>query len=134
MTALSVPASEEPCNWTKRIFDGRVLFELRFERKGTDTLKNDGLTLYQGEAVRCVVHYKKIAGAAVIKRAVQSGSDRAKAKAKKKKAKKRPPTTIWLAKVKGTGTWMPVRAMGESKWGKIRAGLTKFSVKSGAQH
>lgn len=124
LTALSMPASETPCTWTQRIFDGRVLYELRFENKGTETLKHDGLTLFRGEAVRCLVFYKKIAGAAVIKSAVQ----KTEKKKKKKAVKKRPPTTIWLARVKGTGTWMVVRARGESKWGTIRAGLTKFSV------
>jgi uncharacterized protein DUF3108 len=58
----AINATANPCDQTIPVFDGRRIFNLEFSELETASLNPEGAGAYQGEAWKCSVAYKPIAG------------------------------------------------------------------------
>lgn len=118
LAGMAGAGTDEPCTWKHRVYDGRRLVRLDFERLGPDRLEGDGLTMYRGPAIKCRVRLTKLADTKrksakrKTKRAVDDGDE----------------AVFWLARFQKPGIWLPVRARGWSKVGAVNAGLTYFKI------
>lgn len=108
------PGGGNPCSWSGEVYDGRRRYRLSFLPDGEDTLKKSMWNRYAGPAIRCKAMTKTIAGW--------------HKKSLAKKAKPRPPATIWFARFKGIGMWLPVKLVVHSRWGEIRGELSRFKL------
>ena len=119
VSGMAIPGNKKPCTWRHRVYDGRRLVRLEFTNLGKERLLNDGLTFYKGPAVKCRIRFVQLAD-----------TRRKPAKAQKKKGGGDPNVaTFWLARFKRPDMWLPVRALGWSDVGPVRAGLTNFKVR-----
>lgn len=118
----AVNATANPCDQTIPVFDGRRIFHLEFAELETTSLSPEGAGSYQGDAWKCSVLYKPIAGY-TRKWLVQQAKDPLK------------PFTVWMARfdeVMGpNGTQplvLPVRMLFETPVVNATAHLTDASV------
>ena len=58
----AINANANPCDQTIPVFDGRRIFNLEFSELETTSLNPEGAGAYQGDAWKCSVIYKPIAG------------------------------------------------------------------------
>lgn len=64
MTALQ---TDQPCRTVERVFDGKEVYDLRFELKGKVTIGSADGGSYRGQAYKCSVTYTPVAGRAAAK-------------------------------------------------------------------
>ncbi len=99
MTALQ---ADRPCQSVERVFDGKEVYDLRFELEGKVALGSSAQGSYRGEAYKCRVTYVPVAGRPAAKF--------------KKKGLTPPSFDIWLAPAGGEGNlFVPVLATGKLK-------------------
>jgi hypothetical protein len=110
-------ASENPCNASQRVFDGRDVFELTFSDAGTGKLGGDAA--YRGDVQNCQVRWHAIAG---------------------RSAEKGEPDEVYGVSFAPLGTlpsgqtlWFPVSLTGTIKGLDFEAYVTKLGVDGGQQ-
>jgi len=120
ISGMVIPGAAKPCTWRHRVYDGRRLFRLEFTNLGEERLRNDGLTFYRGNAIKCRVRFVKLAD-----------TSRKPAKSSKPDTLSgdRDEATFWMARFKRPDIWLPVRGVGWSAVGPVRAGLTFFDIR-----
>ena len=114
MTALQ---TGQPCRTVERVFDGKEVYDLRFELNGKVTIGSGDGGRYRGQAYKCSVIYTPVAG-------------RAAAKAKKKGLAPQK-FDIWFAPARaGTdgALFIPVLATGKLKGFSFVAYASKAAV------
>ena len=109
----------KPCQGTQDVYDGKEVFQLKFEYLKRDIVPITANGWFSGPAYKCRLTYKPVAGLS---------------KKKKRRLKKDPiqPFTVWMAPVKspmlGKSLLMPVRATGRMKWANLEIFIRKGSI------
>ncbi|MCF4164224.1 DUF3108 domain-containing protein [Zavarzinia compransoris] len=62
MLAAEAGPDDRICQREFKIFDGRRRYDIAFENKGPETIEAHGDTFFSGEAVHCVIRYRRIKG------------------------------------------------------------------------
>jgi hypothetical protein len=116
--------STRPCRLARRIFDGRKIFDLSVSPAGAVKLEKSDYDLYQGAAIKCMVHDRPIAGYS-------------RKKLKRYRDDPPKPLTVWAVPVNsvvvGRPMLVPVKIAGEASWTRISAQLRKVEI-DGRQH
>lgn len=108
-----------PCGGTIPVYDGRRRFDLIMEPRGTEEISTGKGAAFEGEALKCWIGFKRVAGY----------------KPRKKKRTDRtdglsewPDIYMWLAPVRAPGTTvhMPVRFFADTRLGSVVARATKL--------
>ncbi len=118
----AINSSVDPCDQTISVFDGRRVFELQFKELEATRLTPQGAGIYQGDAWKCSLTYKPIAGY-TRKWLVSQARDPLR------------PFTVWLARfddIMGpSGTQplvLPIRMLMETSTVNATAHLTDATV------
>lgn len=116
------PASNppnNPCGGTIPVYDGRRRFDLIMEPRGVEEISTGKGAAFEGEALKCWIGFKRIAG---YKPRKKKRSDRTDG------LSEWPDIYMWLAPVKGPGTvvHMPVRFYADTSLGSVVARATKL--------
>ncbi len=105
------PLSQEICNRTMAIFDGRMRYDLQLAFKRLDHVKAD--KGYDGPVVVCAVYFSPIAGYIPSRSAIKYVS-------------KLRDMEVWLAPIAGTRVMVPFRAQGPTPLGRVMLEATEF--------
>ncbi|TDP48212.1 DUF3108 domain-containing protein [Zavarzinia compransoris] len=62
MLAAENGADDQICKQTFKIFDGRRRYDVAFENKGPDHLNGNDDNFYAGDAIHCVIRYRRVKG------------------------------------------------------------------------
>ncbi len=118
----AINASATPCNQTISVFDGRRVFQLVFKELGSTRLAPQGAGIYHGEAWKCSLTYKPVAGYSR-KWLVSQAREPLK------------PFTLWLAQFEGSmgsngarPLVLPVRLLMETTTVNATVHLTEATV------
>lgn len=118
----AINASADPCSRTISVFDGRRVFQLQFKELEVIQLARQGAGIYQGDAWKCSLTYKPIAGY-TRKWLVAQARDPLK------------PFTVWLAKFDNVmgpngdqSLVLPIRLLMETSTINATAHLTAATV------
>ncbi|MGC1693769.1 MAG: DUF3108 domain-containing protein [Pseudolabrys sp.] len=105
------PLSQEACNRTTAVFDGRLRYDLQLTFKRIDHVKaNKG---YAGPVLVCAVYFSPIAGFIPSRAAIRYVS-------------KLRDMEVWLAPIAGTRVLVPFRAQGPTPLGRVVMEATEF--------
>lgn len=117
--------SDKPCGGTIPVFDGRRRFDLIMEYRETEEISTGKGDAWSGEAVKCWIGFKRVAG---YKPRKPKASDRADG------LSEWPDIYMWLAPIKGPDTvvYMPVRFFAKTRLGAVIARATKLETGYGA--
>lgn len=112
------PASN-PCGGTIPVYDGRRRFDLIMEPRGVEEISTGKGAAFEGEALKCWIGFKRVAG---YKPRKKKRSDRSDG------LSEWPDIYMWLAPVKGADTvvHMPVRFYADTRLGSVVARATKL--------
>lgn len=105
------PLSQEACNRTTSVFDGRLRYDLQLAFKRLDHVKAD--KGYVGPVVVCAVYFSPIAGYIPSRAAIRYVS-------------KLRDMEVWLAPIAGTRVLVPFRAQGPTPIGRVVMEATEF--------
>jgi hypothetical protein len=103
--------SQEACNRTAAVFDGRLRYDLRLAFKRLDRANAD--KGYAGPVVVCSVYFSPIAGFIPSRAAVRYVS-------------KQRDIEVWLAPIAGTRVLVPYRVQGPTPLGRVVLEATEF--------
>jgi hypothetical protein len=98
------PLSEQACQRTMAIFDGRLRYDLQFAFKRMDQVKAE--KGYDGPVVVCAVYFSPIAGYIPSRAAIRYIAGLRDIE-------------VWLAPIAGTRVLVPYRAQGPTPIGKV---------------
>jgi hypothetical protein len=115
ITALLWPISEllshGSCDGENKVFDGKKLFRLELEPRGSEVLRPTGYSPFSGETLVCRLHIEQIAG-----------------KMKDKSKNRIPPfVDVFLAPIEEGGPPLPIRLEATNLLGRIVLHLTEAS-------
>jgi hypothetical protein len=105
------PLSQEACQRTMAIFDGRMRYDLQLAFKRMDQVKAD--TGYTGPVVVCAVYFSPIAGYIPTRTAIRYIA-------------RQRDIEVWLAPIAGTRVLVPFRAQGPTPIGRFMVEATQF--------
>ena len=105
------PISQEACNRTMAIFDGRMRYDLQLAYKRMDTIKSD--KGYSGDVVVCAVYFSPIAGYIPSRSTI-------------KYIAKQRDMEVWLAPITGTRVLVPIKAQSPTPIGQAVLKATQF--------
>ena len=105
------PLSQEACNRTTAIFDGRLRYDLQLAFKRFDHVKAD--KGYAGPVVVCAVYFSPVAGYIPSRAAIRYVT-------------KQRDIEVWLAPIAGTRVLVPFRAQGPTPLGRVVMEATQF--------
>ena len=104
----------EACSGQQRVFDGRRRYDLIFTNTGTESLEATGFSIYGGEAIRCEVLFKRVAG---FRRDYLE-----------EEPEDPPPVVLWLAPFDKGRISIPVRFEAEAFFGTVWGGVREMEV------
>jgi len=105
------PLSQEACNRTTSVFDGRLRYDLQLAFKRLDHVKAD--KGYAGPVVVCAVYFSPIAGYIPSRAAIRYVS-------------KQRDIEVWLAPIAGTRVLAPYRVQGPTPIGQVVMEASEF--------
>ncbi len=107
------------CTEDVRVFDGRRVFKLAFDRQGTEDLAASTQAAFNGQAVKCHLEYVPLAGQSREWKLEQARDPS-------------PPIVLWLAPFEAPGNQgpmlLPVRVELDSPWGMALAHLEMAEI------
>ena len=121
VAAVLAKGEKDGCSGKIPAFDGRRLYNLVFTNTGTEELKRNRYSLFEGEATRCEITFEPLAGFPVKekRRGFWNAEDN---------AEKRNPLIIWLADdVRPNLPTLPVRVQSTTQLGTLVAHLRSIT-------
>lgn len=118
----SAATEANPCGGTIPIFDGRRRFNIMLEHQADETVSTGKDGAYHGEAMKCWIGYKKVAG-------FKPPKKRRWGKAPVTKSDW-PDIDMWIAKLGDENLLVPVRIQSETSFGVFVARAVKLNVTS----
>lgn len=119
--------ANEDCAQTIPIYDGHRRFDLLLNNSGSRELDGEDYSVFSGEAARCMVDFKMLAGSRKDREGSQfwqDGTDNNNP-ALRGKSSSRPPVYIFIGKVRDDLPDLPVRAQTSTVFGAIMIHLTR---------
>jgi hypothetical protein len=111
---------ENPCGQTIPIFDGRRRFDILLEHVEDGTVSTGKKGAYNGEAMKCWIGYKKVAGFKPPKKKRRANQEESKSDW--------PDVHMWLAKMSDEELLVPVRIQSETSFGIFIARAMKLNI------
>ncbi len=112
-------SADAPCGGTVPVFDGRRRYDMLFEFVEMDEVSTGRNGAYEGEALRCWVGYKKVAGFKPPKRKKRNSDD---------ERSDWPEIDMWIAEM-GDGQFsVPVRFQSLTSFGAVVARAVKVEI------
>lgn len=106
-----------------RAFDGVQSTEYRYRCMAqTEMLPVSPHTAYAGPTRRCFLSFEVIAGRAIDEEASEA----------RERERQRPPATLWIAPVRGSSLWVPVRFEQKGRLGTVTGYLASFGEAMGS--
>jgi len=113
--------THDDCNDSTAVFDGKRRFDLLTEDQGVVHLRPSEMTVFSGEAHKCALRFKLIAGQP---KDMESRTFWVNAKGREN----RPPFTIWMGKLRPDLPPMPVMAETSSPFGYVMIYLKSWRL------
>lgn len=108
----------DQCAGSFPVFDGKRRFDIELKDDGKDTLAKSKYSAFRGEAIRCTVKVKPVAGFK------KKDQNRGWLAVQNHTEERNKPPTIWFAKLEENGPMVPVRMEIASSYGSVVAHLT----------
>lgn len=108
---------ERACDGKVRVFDGVRRYDLTFEAVAEVELDADGFSAYQGPALKCLIHFHRIAG---FRRDYLEENPEAP-----------PPVTLWVARLDNGRLLVPVKVEAEAFFGSVLGGALHIDYSDG---
>lgn len=113
----------ESCAGTFPVFDGKRRFDITLQDKGTETLPKSDYSKFSGEAMKCSVLVKPVAGF------TDKDQKRGWLAVQNHTKERKMLPLIWLARIDGDGPVVPVRMQIRSQYGAVVAHLSGSAAK-----
>jgi hypothetical protein len=108
----------DQCAGSFPVFDGKRRFDIELTDDGKDTLSKSKYSAFRGEALRCIIRVKPVAGFK------KKDKNRGWLAVQNHTEERNKPPTIWFAKLEENGPMVPVRMEIASSYGSVVAHLT----------
>jgi len=108
----------DQCAGSFPVFDGKRRFDIEMKDDGKDTLEKSKYSAFRGEALRCTLKVKPVAGFK------KKDQNRGWLAVQNHTEERNKPPTIWFAKLEENGPMVPVRMEIASSYGSVVAHLT----------
>ncbi len=108
----------DKCAGAFPVFDGKRRFDIELTDDGKDTIAKSKYSSFKGEALRCTIKVKPVAGFK------KKDQNRGWLAIQNHTEERNKPPTIWFAKLEENGPMVPVRMEIASSYGSVVAHLT----------
>lgn len=119
LASFNAVATDQNCEGSYEVFDGKRRFEQVFVQKDLVDLESSKYNIYEGPAARCTVEVKPVAGE-------WHKKPRGWMSIQEQGRKKGTMPTVWMAKINDNGPAVPVKVFVKTEFGGLYMHLTEY--------